>query len=99
MSSTSASARPGWPWYGFWVALAAGVIVPTVPVFAGYLPDPIVAAAGLLLITSGLLIVTTRYQQPYLAVSAGTAALPRCSCSASASIPRWWSCSPSRSPG
>jgi hypothetical protein len=76
MSSTSASVRPGWPWYGFWVALAAGVIVPTVPVFAGYLPDPIVAAAGLLLITSGLLIVTTRYQQPYLTVSAATAALP-----------------------
>ena len=76
MSSASESARLGWPWYGFWAALAAGVVVPAVPVFAGYLPDPIVAAAGLLLITSGLLIVTTLHEQPYLAAAAATAAVP-----------------------
>ena len=52
------------------------MVVPAVPVFAGYLPDPIVAAAGLLLITSGLLIVTTLHEQPYLAAAAATAAVP-----------------------
>ena len=98
-ASESAARSSGLALVRFWAALAAGVVVPAVPVFAGYLPDPIVAAAGLLLISSGLLIVTTRHQQPYLRPPPRRRPCPPCCCSASASIRRWWCCSPSRSPG
>lgn len=80
MSTSGAPATPargGWLWYGYCGTLIAGAIVPAVPVLAGYLPNGIVAAAGLLLIAAALLVITEVQPAPPIgAVAAGTAALP-----------------------
>jgi hypothetical protein len=81
MSSPAAPAalsRGGWLWYGYCGTLVVGAVVPAVPVFAGYLPNAVVAGAGLLLIAAALLVISEAAQPapPVGAAVAAAAALP-----------------------
>jgi hypothetical protein len=80
MSTAGAPIAParGRLWYGYCAVLVIGAVVPAIPVLAGYMPNGIVAGAGLLLIAAALLILTEAvHPVPSIAlVAAASAALP-----------------------